>query len=39
MVHLGLFFWGLDDSVAALRLFRDFVPTLPDDTGALIAAA
>jgi FAD/FMN-containing dehydrogenase len=38
-VHLGLFFWSLDDSVAALTLCRDTIPTLPDDANALIAAA
>jgi FAD/FMN-containing dehydrogenase len=38
-VHLGLFFWSLDDSVAALTLCRDVIPTLPEETGALIAGA
>ena len=38
-VHLGLFFWGIDDSVAALALIRDVVPALPDDTSLLVAAA
>jgi len=38
-VHLGLFFWGIDDSVAALALIRDVAPTLPDDTSLLVAAA
>lgn len=37
-VHLGLFFWGLDDGPAALRLCRDFVPTIPQRSGLLIAA-
>jgi FAD/FMN-containing dehydrogenase len=38
-VHLGLFFWSMDDSVAALTLCRDVIPALPDDASALIAAA
>ena len=38
-VHLGLFFWGIDDSVAALAMIRDVLPTLPDDTSSLVAAA
>lgn len=38
-VHLGLFFWGIDDSVAALALIRDVVHALPDDTSSLVAAA
>jgi FAD/FMN-containing dehydrogenase len=38
-VHLGLFFWSLSDSVAALTLCRDLIPTLPEEMGALIAAA
>ena len=29
MVHLGLFFFGLDDGPEALRFARDFVKTLP----------
>ncbi len=37
MVHLGLFFWGVDQGDAALRFSRDFVTTLPEDMGALIA--
>lgn len=38
-VHLGLFFWSLSDSIAALTLCRDVIPTLPKEMGALIAAA
>jgi FAD binding domain/Berberine and berberine like len=36
-VHLGLFFWGMDDGEQVLRLARDIVPALPDDAGAQIA--
>ncbi|MGH3871126.1 MAG: FAD-binding oxidoreductase [Pseudonocardiaceae bacterium] len=36
-VHLGLFFWGMEDGEQVLRLARDVVPTLPADTGAQIA--
>ena len=35
-VHLGLFFWGLDDGEQVLRLARDVVPGLPADAGAQI---
>ena len=37
MVHLGLFFWGVDQGAAALRFCRDFVKTVPEDMGLLIA--
>jgi FAD/FMN-containing dehydrogenase len=37
LVHLGLFFWGLDKGADALRLSRDFIKTLPEDTAAFIA--
>ncbi|MDQ4093519.1 MAG: FAD-binding oxidoreductase [Actinomycetota bacterium] len=36
-VHLGLFFWGMDDGEQVLRLARDLMPTLPRDAGAQIA--
>jgi FAD/FMN-containing dehydrogenase len=36
-VHLGLFFWDADRGREALRFSRDVVPTLPADTGVLIA--
>ncbi len=36
-VHLGLFFWGMDDGEQVLRLARDIVPALPDNAGAQIA--
>jgi hypothetical protein len=36
-VHLGLFFWGMDDGEQVLRLARDIVPALPNDAGAQIA--
>ena len=38
LVNLGLFFWGLDQGAEALRFSRDFLPTLPESTGSLIAA-
>ncbi|MFC7451226.1 FAD-binding oxidoreductase [Rhodococcus daqingensis] len=37
-VNLGLFFWSLDDGADALRLCREFIPTLPTRSGSLIAA-
>jgi FAD/FMN-containing dehydrogenase len=37
LVHFGLFFWGVDQGAEALRFSRDFVATLPEDMGALIA--
>ena len=37
IVHLGLFFWGLDDGVAALRQAREVLETLPGEMGALVA--
>ena len=37
LVHLGLFFWGADQGGEALRFSRDFVETLPEDMGVLIA--
>jgi hypothetical protein len=36
IVHLGLFFWGLEDGPAALRLARDVIPTLPREFGAIV---
>jgi FAD/FMN-containing dehydrogenase len=36
-VHLGLFFWGMDNGEHALRLARDVVPNLPIDAGAQIS--
>jgi FAD binding domain/Berberine and berberine like len=36
-VHLGLFFWGMEDGEQVLRLARDIVPALPDNAGAQIA--
>lgn len=38
-VHLGFFFWGMDDGAAALRLCREVVPALPGNVGALIASS
>jgi FAD/FMN-containing dehydrogenase len=37
LVNLGLFFWTADRGVEALRFIRDFVNTLPEDMGVLIA--
>ncbi|MGW4766552.1 FAD-binding oxidoreductase [Nocardia sp. NPDC004278] len=37
-VHLGFFFWGLEDGGAALRLFREFIPTLPLRSGVFVGA-
>ncbi|MDQ4032045.1 MAG: FAD-binding oxidoreductase [Actinomycetota bacterium] len=36
-VHLGLFFWGMDDGEQVLRLARDLIPALPHNAGAQIA--
>ncbi len=32
LVHLGLFFWGVDKGTEALRFSRDFIRTLPEGT-------
>jgi FAD/FMN-containing dehydrogenase len=37
LVNLGLFFWTVDKGAEALRLSREVVPALPDNTGSLIA--
>ncbi|MDX3188999.1 FAD-binding oxidoreductase [Streptomyces sp. MN03-5084-2B] len=37
IVHLGLFFWGLEDGVAALRQARAVLDTLPEEMGVLVA--
>jgi FAD/FMN-containing dehydrogenase len=37
IIQFGLFFWGLEDGVEALRFARAYVPTLPRRAGALIA--
>jgi FAD/FMN-containing dehydrogenase len=37
LVQLGLFFWGADQAVEALRFSRDILAGLPDGVGALIA--
>jgi FAD/FMN-containing dehydrogenase len=36
-VHLGLFFWGVDQGTAALRFCRDYLQTVPEDAGAFLA--
>ena len=37
LVHLGLFFFGLESGPQALRFARDFVDTLPADANAFLA--
>ncbi|GAA2803105.1 FAD-binding oxidoreductase [Saccharopolyspora taberi] len=37
LVRMGLFFWGLDDGVAALRVAREVTEDLPAGMGAMIA--
>jgi FAD/FMN-containing dehydrogenase len=37
LVHLGLFFWGVDQGAAALRFCRDTIATLPDEMGVFVA--
>ncbi|MFD4350952.1 FAD-binding oxidoreductase [Nocardia sp. NPDC058518] len=37
-VHVGLFFWSMDNGSAALRLARELLPTLPARAGAVIGA-
>ena len=37
LVHLGLFFFGLDNGADALRFARAFIPKLPDETIAFLA--
>lgn len=37
MVNFGLFFWPAEQGVEALRFCRDFVRSLPEDMGVLIA--
>ncbi len=37
LVHLGLFFWGLDKGADALQFCREFVKELPADTTAFLA--
>ncbi|MGH3867547.1 MAG: FAD-binding oxidoreductase [Pseudonocardiaceae bacterium] len=38
LVHLGLFFWGAQHGVEALRLGRDMAASLPRDAGLLLVA-
>ncbi|HET9256560.1 MAG TPA: FAD-binding oxidoreductase [Pseudonocardiaceae bacterium] len=38
LVHLGLFFWGLEHSAEMLRLSRDVAASLPRNAGLSIAA-
>jgi FAD/FMN-containing dehydrogenase len=38
LVNLSLFFYSLERGTEALRMARDFVPTLSSNTGSLIAA-
>jgi FAD/FMN-containing dehydrogenase len=37
LVHVGLFFWGLEKGAEALRYCREYLMTVPDDMGVLIA--
>lgn len=37
LVNLALFFWGVEQGPAALRFSRDFIKTVPQDMGILIA--
>jgi FAD/FMN-containing dehydrogenase len=37
LAQLGLFFWGAGQGDEALRFSRDFVKTLPDDMGTILA--
>jgi FAD/FMN-containing dehydrogenase len=37
LVHLGLFFWGVEQGAEALRFSRDFVKTVPEEMGAFVA--
>jgi FAD/FMN-containing dehydrogenase len=37
LVQLGFFFWGVDKGPEALRFIRDFIKTLPENMGWLIA--
>ncbi|NBH12480.1 FAD-binding oxidoreductase [Amycolatopsis sp. SID8362] len=37
IVHLAMFFWGLEDGPAALRQARDVLETLPGEMGVLLA--
>jgi FAD/FMN-containing dehydrogenase len=39
LVHLGMFFWGLDQGVEALRLGQDVFATLPGNANAMIISA
>jgi len=36
LVHIGFFFFGLDQARDVYRFARDFAPTLPDDSGMLV---
>jgi FAD/FMN-containing dehydrogenase len=38
VVHMGWFLWGATDSMGALRFIREFLSSLPDDMGVVIAA-
>jgi FAD/FMN-containing dehydrogenase len=37
-LHMGMFFWGLDQGTELLRFLRDYLPSLPADSGVLLAA-
>jgi FAD/FMN-containing dehydrogenase len=38
MVQFGMFFWGLDQGRAALRLAREIVATMPLEVNAIVVA-
>lgn len=37
LVHVGLFFWGIDDGVEGLRTSRELAKALPKDMGVIVA--
>lgn len=37
LVNLGLFFWGVEQGMEALRFSRDFLKTVPEEMGTFIA--
>src|SRR3712207_4197305 len=36
LVHVGLFFWGVEQGTDALRFVRDFIKTVPEEMGTFI---
>ncbi|CAM4007243.1 FAD-binding oxidoreductase [Smaragdicoccus niigatensis] len=37
LINFGMFFWGLDHGIEALQFIRDFIPTVGERAGALVA--